>query len=50
MRVAVLIDRNHRKFPLVSDFAGLKLSTILNEHIQVELNDENPAEDAAYLF
>lgn len=50
MRVAVLIDRNHRKFPLVSDFAGLKLSTILNEHVLVELNDENPAEDAAYLF
>lgn len=50
MRVAVLIDRNHRKFPLVSDFAGLKLSTILNEHIQVELNDDDPSKDAAYLF
>ena len=50
MRVAVLIDRYHRKILLVRDFAGLKLSTILNEHIQVELNDENPAEDAAYLF
>lgn len=50
MRVAVLIDRNHRRFPVVSDFAGLKLSTVLNEHVLVSLNNEKPEEDAAYLL
>lgn len=50
MRIAVLIDRNHRRFPVVSDFAGLKLSTVLNEHVLVNLNDSNPEKDAAYLL
>jgi pyrimidine operon attenuation protein/uracil phosphoribosyltransferase len=50
MRVVVLIDRNHRKFPIVSDFAGLELSTVLNEHVLVNFNDENVEEDAAYLL
>ncbi len=50
MRVVVLIDRNHRKFPIVSDFAGLELSTVLNEHVLVNFNDENSEEDAAYLL
>src|SRR5690554_828222 len=50
MRVVVLIDRNHRKFPIVSDFAGLELSTVLNEHVLVNFNDDNREEDAAYLL
>lgn len=50
MRVVVLIDRNHRKFPIVSDFAGLELSTVLNEHVLVNFNNENSEEDAAYLL
>lgn len=50
MRVAVLIDRNHRRFPIVSDFAGLELSTILKEHVLVSLNNAHPEEDVAYLL
>lgn len=50
MRIAVLIDRNHRRFPIVSDFAGLELSTVLNEHVLVQLDNDNPANDAAYLI
>lgn len=50
MRVVVLIDRNHRKFPIVSDFAGLELSTVLNEHVLVSFDKEDRQKDAAYLL
>lgn len=50
MRVAVLIDRNHRKYPIVSDFAGLKLSTVLKEHVMVNISQIESEEDAAYLL
>lgn len=36
LRTAVLIDRRHRLFPIKADFAGLTLSTTLEEHIEVE--------------
>src|SRR5690606_7818638 len=49
MRVAVLIDRSHHNYPVYSDFSGLKLSTILNEHITVVLSDDHK-KDAAYLL
>lgn len=49
MRTAVLIDRSHRKFPVESDFVGLKLSTVLNEHVSVSLI-EFDGEDAVYLI
>lgn len=51
MRTAVLIDRSHHRFPVFSDFYGLKLSTTLREHVTVSLvgDDESVAEDAAWL-
>jgi len=49
MRTAVLIDRSHHKFPVISDFSGLKLSTILNEHVSVTLEGFENEVDAAYL-
>ena len=36
LRTAVLVDRRHRKFPIKADFAGLTLSTTLEDHIEVE--------------
>ncbi|WP_028295923.1 phosphoribosyltransferase family protein [Olivibacter sitiensis] len=48
MRTAVLIDRSHRKFPIVTDFTGLQLSTVLNEQVSVHF-EEIDGEDAAYL-
>lgn len=39
LRTAVLLDRRHRLFPIKADFAGLTLSTTLDEHIEVEFND-----------
>lgn len=49
MRIAVMIDRSHHNYPVVSDYAGLKLSTVLNEHVSVVLSD-NKTEDGAYLI
>lgn len=49
MRTAVLIDRSHPIFPIFSDFYGLKLSTILKEHVNVEFNEIDNKEDAAWL-
>lgn len=51
MRTAVLIDRSHHRFPVYSDFYGLKLSTTLKEHVTVSLrgDDNDIAEDAAWL-
>lgn len=41
-KTAVLVDRNHKKYPVKADFKGISLSTSLQEHIQVvfEENDE----------
>ncbi len=49
MRTAVLIDRSHHQFPVFSDYYGLKLSTILKEHVEVQLEEYDHTEDAAYL-
>ncbi len=47
-RTAVLIDRNHKKFPMITDFAGMALSTVLKEHVDVVLDTEGE-EDGVYL-
>ncbi|MBP3942579.1 phosphoribosyltransferase [Sphingobacteriaceae bacterium WQ 2009] len=49
MRTAVLIDRSHHQFPVFSDYYGVKLSTILKEHIEVVLQETDGQEDAAWL-
>jgi pyrimidine operon attenuation protein / uracil phosphoribosyltransferase len=40
MRTVVLIDRRHRLFPIKADFAGLTLSTTLENHIEVEFEND----------
>ncbi|MVO11063.1 phosphoribosyltransferase [Flavobacterium sp. TP390] len=40
-KTAVLVDRNHKKYPVKADFKGLSLSTSLQEHIQVVFEEEN---------
>lgn len=40
MRTVVLIDRRHRLFPIKADFAGLTLSTTLENHIEVEFENK----------
>ncbi|ATA92970.1 phosphoribosyltransferase family protein [Capnocytophaga canimorsus] len=43
---AVLVNRNHKRFPIKADFKGISLSTSLQEHIQVVFKEGN---DSAYL-
>jgi len=35
LKTAVLINRNHKKFPIKADFKGLSLSTSINEHVEI---------------
>lgn len=35
LKTVVLVNRNHKKFPVKVDIKGLSLSTSLNEHIEV---------------
>ena len=32
---AVLVDRNHKKYPVKADFKGISLSTSINENVSV---------------
>jgi len=36
-KTAVLVNRNHKKYPVKADFKGISLSTSLNEHVNVVL-------------
>lgn len=38
-KTAVLVNRNHKKFPVKADFKGISLSTSLKEHVEVILDD-----------
>ncbi len=48
LRTVVLVDRNHKSFPITTDYSGIALSTIIKQHIDVVLS-ENGEEDAVYL-
>lgn len=48
LRTVVLVDRNHKSFPVTTDYAGIALSTIIKQHIDVVLNKDGE-EDAVYL-
>jgi len=37
-KTAVLVDRNHKKYPVKADFKGISLSTSLQEHVQVSFD------------
>lgn len=37
-KTAVLVNRNHKKYPVKADFKGISLSTSLHEHVQVHLS------------
>ncbi|HRH66610.1 MAG TPA: phosphoribosyltransferase family protein [Bacteroidia bacterium] len=39
IRTAVLVDRNHRRYPIAADYAGLSLATTLQEHVTVEIEN-----------
>ncbi|RZJ64319.1 MAG: phosphoribosyltransferase [Flavobacterium sp.] len=45
-KTAVLVDRNHKKYPVKADFKGISLSTSLMEHVKVVFKENA---NAAYL-
>ncbi len=49
LRTVVLVDRNHKSFPITTDYSGIALSTIIKQHVDVVLNKEGE-EDAVYLM
>lgn len=40
-KTAVLVNRNHKKYPIKADFKGISLSTSLQEHINVSFDQNN---------
>lgn len=40
IKTAVLVDRNHKKYPVKADFKGISLSTSLKEHVQVVFEND----------
>ena len=46
LKTAVLVNRNHKKYPVKADYKGISLSTSLQEHIIVEFKDRD---DSVYL-
>jgi len=44
IQIAVLVDRNHKKFPVFADYKGIELNTTFQEHVSVELNKKKQFE------
>tara|TARA_B100001287_G_C22661644_1_gene520682 strand:+ start:966 stop:1460 length:495 start_codon:yes stop_codon:yes gene_type:complete len=40
IQTAVLVDRNHKKYPVKVDFKGLSLSTSIHNHVEVSINEK----------
>jgi len=40
-KTAVLVDRNHKKYPIKVDFKGISLSTSLQDNVKVVFSDKN---------
>ena len=36
IEVAVLVDRSHKKFPILAKYSGVKLNTTINEHVKID--------------
>ncbi|MGY6650497.1 phosphoribosyltransferase family protein [Wenyingzhuangia sp. IMCC45574] len=47
-RTAVLVDRNHKKYPVKADFKGISLSTSMQEKVEVDFT--NKEQTKAYLY
>jgi pyrimidine operon attenuation protein/uracil phosphoribosyltransferase len=46
VETAVLVNRQHTRFPVAATYSGISLSTTLDDHIEVKLEDEV----GAYLY
>lgn len=41
LKTAVLVNRNHKKYPVKADYKGISLSTSLQEHVNVRFETKN---------
>jgi pyrimidine operon attenuation protein/uracil phosphoribosyltransferase len=41
LKTAVLVNRNHKKYPVKADYKGISLSTSLLEHVKVAFKSKN---------
>ncbi len=41
LKTAVLVNRNHKKYPVKADYKGISLSTSLQEHVHVKFQAKN---------
>jgi pyrimidine operon attenuation protein/uracil phosphoribosyltransferase len=41
IRTALLVDRDHKRYPVEADYVGITISTTLQEHITVDLTPGN---------
>lgn len=48
LQVCVLINRDHKSFPVTPDYVGLSLGTTLDERVEVSL--DNKSEELAFLI
>jgi pyrimidine operon attenuation protein / uracil phosphoribosyltransferase len=39
IQTAVLVNRSHKQFPIAADYTGYELSTTINEHVKVSLDE-----------
>ncbi len=46
LKTAVLVNRNHKRYPVKADYKGISLSTSLQEHVHVKFQ---PKDDLVYL-
>ena len=47
IQTVVLVNRNHKSYPIKADFKGISLSTSIKEHVSVEL--KNSKTEGVYL-
>ena len=40
LKTVVLVDRNHKKFPIKADFKGTSLSTAIQNHVEVRFEED----------
>ena len=43
IRTVLLVDRDHKRYPVIADYVGFKLSTTLKEHVSVEFTEGKEA-------
>ena len=41
IKTAVMVNRNHKKYPVKADFKGISLSTSINKHVDVVFSEKN---------